>query len=70
MSAERVFLHDIASPITTAQLNLENAAALIQESGQETPELLNLIKSSIRQMEKAGLLIRKRREEVKAGMES
>lgn len=61
MSKEREFLHDIASPLTTLQLNIENALAMIEEKNSG-PDCVQMLNSCLEQLNKAHNLIRTRRD--------
>jgi hypothetical protein len=63
MSLERKFLHDLSSPLTAIQLNLENALEMLKEGAPDGQRgCAEMISSSLGQMEKAMELMRARRE--------
>lgn len=65
MSDERQFLHDIASPLTIMQLNLQSAITMLQNSkapGQEG--CLKALQSSLEQTNRISGLVHKRREKL------
>jgi len=71
VSDERSFLHDISSPFTSALLNLENAAALLEERKPENiEECLSLVKKSLAQVKRAAGMITARRESLINGGKS
>jgi hypothetical protein len=60
---EQSFLHDIASPIATALLNLGSIVSLLEEQKPgELAECLELAKSCLEQMERATDMLRERRQ--------
>jgi|GEM_PF-7118405 len=66
MKDEKQFLHDLASPITVVNMNLEFASdQLRKQIPVEPSELLELIDVCIRNIGKAGDLISARRELLK-----
>ncbi|MDR3559293.1 MAG: hypothetical protein P4L58_02740 [Candidatus Pacebacteria bacterium] len=63
MNAERKFLHDISSPFTTLQLNIENVILILEEGKpEEIAECVTMLNSSIAQIKRATEMIRARRE--------
>lgn len=63
MADERKFLHDIASPLTTIQLNLDNAILMIEDGKpEELPESLQLLKRCLDQTRRASAMLQARRE--------
>lgn len=63
MKEERKFLHDISTPLTVLQLNLENALILLQESGAGgSDQSLDLLRKCLEQVKKSSVLVRERRE--------
>ena len=64
MSEERKFLHDISSPITSLQLDIENALAILEEnpSTDDISDCRGLLKNSLSQVKKTVTLIRARRD--------
>jgi hypothetical protein len=60
---ERKFLHDISSPITSIQLNLENAAILLAEGTPNSfAECSKMLKACLGQARRTTEMIRERRE--------
>ena len=74
MPEERKFLHDLASPLTTIQLNLENALTLLKENcaGHESPaapalsNAVAMIESALTQSERVRHIISGRRDNLVA----
>lgn len=68
MSEERKFLHDISSPITTMQLNLENAMALLEDKKPEDLEqALKMLGSCVSQILRVAAMVQARREVLMKG---
>jgi hypothetical protein len=62
--SERTFLHDISSPLSALQLNLD---VLLEACGAENllrPELHSVLKDAYASAEKMTRLVRERREEL------
>lgn len=60
---ERVFLHDVASPLTTLQLNLESTIMILEDGGATSEtESVKMIQNCLGQVKKMAELIRARRE--------
>ncbi|MGE3263509.1 MAG: hypothetical protein AB7K68_17150 [Bacteriovoracia bacterium] len=63
MNEERKFLHDIASPLTTIQLNLDNAIMMLEDKKpEEQAEALQLLQRCLEQTKRAGLMVQARRQ--------
>jgi hypothetical protein len=63
MNEERTFLHDISSPLTIVQLNVENALTLLKDGKPEDlDECANILASCMTQATRATNMIRLRRE--------
>lgn len=63
VNAERKFLHDLASPITTIQLNLENVLCLLKDNKPEDiVDCMKMLHSCLEQSSRATELIKGRRE--------
>jgi hypothetical protein len=64
MSDERKFLHDIASPFTSIQLDLENAISLIEDGlkPEDAKECVSILKSSLQQIKRSTQLLQARRQ--------
>lgn len=62
---ERTFLHDISTPLTTAQFKLEAALEILREGKvEEIPECAKMIEAVLMQVKRAGAMIAQRREEL------
>ena len=70
MEKERIFLHDISSPLTAIHLNIGSAVSLLEESGNaDKEECLRILKNSLEQAKKLAQMIAARREIlIKAGL--
>lgn len=66
MHTERRFLHDLASPLTTVILNLDNALALLTESPEQTAAAIDLLRRCAEQSQRAAELIQERRRHIAA----
>ena len=63
LNPERAFLHDISSPLTTVQLNLENIVAVLEEGKpEEQADCVRMLNSCLSQVRRAAEMIRARRE--------
>ena len=63
MSAERTFLHDISSPLTTVQLNMENVIDMLEDrKPEEIDECIKMLNSCLAQVKRATEMVRVRRE--------
>jgi hypothetical protein len=63
MNTERSFLHDIASPVTSVLLNLENIVAILQDNKpEEIEECIKMANSCVTQLKRTTEMIRERRE--------
>jgi hypothetical protein len=63
MQEERKFLHDIASPLTTVQLNLDSVLMLLEDNKpEELPEAITLLQRCLDQAKRASTMIQARRE--------
>lgn len=63
MQDERKFLHDIASPLTTVQLNLDNAMMILEDKKpEELPQAMELLQRCLDQARRAGSMIEARRQ--------
>jgi hypothetical protein len=63
MNTERTFLHDIASPVTSVLLNLENIMSILQDrKPEEIDECIKMAGSCVTQLKRAVDMIRDRRE--------
>jgi len=62
-SAERTFLHDVASPLTTLQLNLESTMLILEDTGA-TPDndAVKMIQACLNQVRTLSDKVRERRE--------
>lgn len=64
--SERKFLHDISTPLTSLQMDLENAISILEE-GKEPEGMaisMGLLRKCMTQVKKSVLLVQQRREEV------
>jgi C4-dicarboxylate-specific signal transduction histidine kinase len=60
---ERKFLHEISSPLTTIQLNLDSALMILEDQKpEEFANALLLLKRCLDQSKRAGAMVRERRE--------
>jgi hypothetical protein len=65
MDREKAFLHDISSPLTSIQLNVENSLYLLEEGGvANMEECLKVLKACLAQTTKLSEMVRKRRGEI------
>ena len=65
MDQERVFLHDISSPLTSIHLNVENAICVLEDAKPESvADCLKLLQSCLVQTGRVAEMIRARREEL------
>jgi hypothetical protein len=65
MDQERTFLHDISSPLTSIQLNVESAISVLEEGTPESMlECLNILRPCLEQANRAADMIRARRNEL------
>jgi nitrogen fixation/metabolism regulation signal transduction histidine kinase len=63
VSSERTFLHDISSPLTTAQLNVENVVSILEERKiEDIQQCLKMLTSCMNQLKRASTMISNRRE--------
>lgn len=63
MPDERKFLHDIASPLTTVQLNLESVVMILEDKKpEELPQALELLRRCVEQTRRAGTMVQARRQ--------
>lgn len=62
MSREKTLLHDISSPLTSIQLNVENALYLLSEGGlTNKEECVRMLKACLAQAGKISEMVRKRK---------
>ena len=63
MSTERSFLHDISSPLTSVQLNIESVIMLIEEAKPEdVKNCLRMLNTCLVQLKRASDMVRNRRD--------
>lgn len=63
MSAERTFLHDISSPLTSILLNMENVIMMLEDrKPEEIDECIAMLNSCLLQVRRSTELVRERRE--------
>jgi hypothetical protein len=68
MSHERSFLHDISSPLTTIQLNLDQVISLLKERPSDHQELcLPKLEQCMKNVNKITDSLRKRRQAIADG---
>jgi len=71
LRSERTFLHDISSPLSALQLNLDALLEECDENGALSPEFRSLLKDAFICAERVANLVRERREElIAAGVAS
>jgi nitrogen fixation/metabolism regulation signal transduction histidine kinase len=59
---EREFLHEIASPLTTIQLNLGNLTSILEKKNpSDTDEALRILEKCLGQLDRAAEMIKTRR---------
>ena len=62
-SDQRIFLHDVSSPLTSLQLNLENAIMMLEDKKpEEIDECLKILNSCMGQVRRIVTMVRDRRE--------
>ena len=64
MRPERTFLHDLSSPVSALQLNLDALLEECEEQSALSPELMGLLKDACANAERIILLVRERRQEL------
>lgn len=65
MNQERTFLHDISSPLTSIQLNVENAICVLEDgTPTSAAECLEILRACLIQTGRVAGMIRARREEL------
>lgn len=65
MDQERAFLHDISSPVTTIQLNVENAICILEDGNRgSVDDCLKILRASLAQTARVSSMIRDRRTEL------
>jgi hypothetical protein len=63
LKEERKFLHDLASPLTSLQLNLDNVVMTLEDGKAENiAEAKAMVEGCIKQIQKMTDLVRSRRE--------
>ncbi len=68
---ERMFLHDISSPLSALQLNLSGVIEDCEEKNLLPPELLGILKDASRNADRMVDMVRTRRDElIAAGVPS
>ncbi|MGZ3696380.1 MAG: hypothetical protein ACXVBE_04810 [Bdellovibrionota bacterium] len=62
MSAERTFLHDVSSPLTSVLLNLENVIAMLEDrKPEEIDECIKMLNSCLTQVKRSAEMVGARR---------
>ena len=65
MSLDRNFLHDISSPLTTVQLNVENVIMMLEDrKPEEIDECIKMLQACVTQVKRATVMVREKREEL------
>ncbi|MGZ3651046.1 MAG: hypothetical protein ACXVB9_08205 [Bdellovibrionota bacterium] len=63
LKEERKFLHDLASPLTSLQLNLENVMTLLEDGeAADFAGVKTMVESGLKQIKKMTMLVGNRRE--------